>query len=172
MSHLGCGTELFDTLAAHPRIQGYRLNIQYNHFDNVLGMLSLIHKSDNALAISMDEVVYNMSFNCKPLCRFVKFVFYIRPPGPSLPRIMKEHDYSRKGAESYYCFRLRGLYEYSRRASHSVVVTDPLDVKGMEQLLNLKTPLLGKPVTDGESLHSQECEDCYNKYLSLMTAKA
>lgn len=173
ISHLGSGsTDLFDTLQACPRIDGYRTENIYDHPDKLFLLTSSVHKRDNAAAIYMDELLYNHSLTFKPLCNFCKFVFFVREPRGSLNQLVSEKIYNAERAARYYRYRLRGIYEYICRVRTAPVVTwDDLkagNLKSVEEYLDM--PLQIKAVKDTTldvvpSQYINECQDAYERYL-------
>lgn len=171
LSHLGAGSSLlFDALSQNPRIEGYRTGQTYDHPEKLMSLTTNIHKRDNSSAIYMDELLFNKDISCKLICSFSKFVFLIREPGSSLAEIKRLHpEYTSETAKRYYCYRLRGIYEYVCRVPTAIVLTwEDMKYQNFEKLekyLSLKEPISIKEITDTDSIYSAECLDCYERYL-------
>lgn len=177
MSHLGSGSaDLLETLTQNPRVDAFRTGLCYDHPDKLAVLTNNIHKQDNKSAIYMDELLYNISFACKPLCKHCKFIHLVREAKPSLNFILERHpEYTIEAATRYYCFRLRGIYEYVLRTPGSVFLTwDELQsgnkLKEIESYLGLKEPLKYKePKSFDKDLAPQkyvaECQEAYEKYV-------
>lgn len=176
MSHLESGSsDLFEILRSHPRIDGFRTGLSYDHIDKLFILTDNIHKRDNSAAIFMDELLYNTSFASRHLCPYGKFIYLVREAKPTLNLILKNHPtYTVETAARYYCYRLRGIYEYVLRTPGAVFLTwDDLNSGNLEmvqQYLGLREPL--RPTTlrrEYEDLAPREvideCQECYERYL-------
>lgn len=173
LSHLGAGSSvLFDALSQNPRIEGYRTGQTYDHPEKLTSLTTNIHKRDNSSAIYMDELLFNKDISCKLICSFSKFIFLIREPGASLAEIKRLYpEYTDINAQRYYCYRLRGIYEYICRVPEAVVLTWD-DIKSnnfcvLERYLSLKESIsIKEPIDCNDSIYSAECLDCYERYLN------
>lgn len=177
-SHLGSGSNnLFKILNNHPRIDGFRTGLCYDNIDKINILTNNIHKRENKSAIYMDELLYNTSFSCKFLCKYYKFIHVIKEALPTITEILATHpEYNLVTAANYYCFRLRGIYEYVLRTPGSVVVTgndleNDLKIKQIEEYLNLKEPIVYKKEVktsntflDNDSIIIK-CQESYEKYV-------
>jgi hypothetical protein len=175
MSHLGSGsTDLFDILQAHPRIDGFRTGMCYDHADKLFSLMENIHKRDNSTAIYMDELLFNTSFASRHLCPYCKFIYLIREPKASLNLMLRHHpEYNLTTAARYYCYRMRGIYEYFRRTRDAVFMTwddIPKNLEAIRVYLGLKEPLVMRPLKTCdldmvpiETLN--ECQECYERYI-------
>ena len=170
-SHLGAGSDvLFDILASHPRIEGFKTHVSYDHYDKIESLLSHPHKNNKSNAIWADILLHNHSFTCKPLIPRCKFVYLLREPRGSLSDIMSSTDYDLDMASRYYRYRLRGLCEYAIRSSGYVLTYDRLgDLSGLTQYLGFKEALSVSvpPETLAEISEEvlAECDKSYEKYL-------
>lgn len=171
MSHIGSGSQhLFDILSANPAIDGFRSEIVYDHPEALGDLLEEPHKNDNSAAIYMDELLHNFRLTCKPLCRLCKFIYVIGEPKPSINRIHAA-GYALDAAVRYYCFRLRGMYEYFRRSGGLFCCLQPHELDRIEKYLELRTPLVWKPYVERYEEFVpydaiRECEECYERYLA------
>jgi hypothetical protein len=170
-SHLGSGSGVvFDALTDHPRIDGFRTGLSYDHYDKIVELTSNHHKNENASAIWLDEVLHNYQFTCKPLLDHICPIFVLREPRGSLAAILADHpEYDAVRAARYYCYRLRGICEYACRCPNPFLVTES-DLSGVESHLGIKGNV-GKPrtlasgVPDVPATLLDECEACYERHL-------
>lgn len=179
MSHLGSGYEtLVNILIQDPRIDSYITEQIYDHPEKLSSLTKSIHRQDNAFSIYLDVLLYNHSMTCKPLCKTENFVFFIREPSSSIREILERHpNYSLDTATRYYCYRLRGIYEYSRRVAGSIVLTlDDLrekNLRGLENYLGLKSKFVVGPIVESsEHLEIAEAQDSYERYLRHIREKS
>lgn len=171
MSHLGSGSsDLFDILQSHPRIDGFRTGMSYDHVDKLIALTQNIHKRDNASAIFMDELLFNTSFASRHIHQYCKFVYLVREPKASLSLIHSQYPEYKQTAERYYCYRLRGLYEYMRRTPDAIfMLWEDLKMGHLEPIqeyLGLKEALTPLKLEDiSTNVVSPACQDCYERYV-------
>jgi hypothetical protein len=175
MSHLG-SQGMYETLASHSRIHGYRTGLVYDHPDSLVSLFGNIHKSDNSAAVFMDELLYNYSMSALAIRTwakdYCKFVFYLESPSSCLGRLRRL--LPNGSAERYYCSRLHGLYEYSMRVPDAVVATstDDSTLQRINQYLDLTERLVRGEKEIEETTASTECQECFERYVALMTSSS
>ena len=174
MSHLGSSSStLINSLLQDPKIDIFNTNQIYDHYDKIEILTNNIHKRNNSAAIYMEEILHNYRFTCKMLCSLCKFIFIIREPSETLFNIRKNNpEYSELTAQRYYCFRLRGIYEYICRTPNSIVLNYE-DIKknnlsNLENYLGIDNIVIPEQSFSG-SIYSEECENCYERYLNHIT---
>lgn len=124
VSHLGSGSsDLVDILNKNPQCSIIQSKISYKNLFSLYGMLNMDHKRRDASAVYGDHILYNMSISSKCFYDFCKFIYVVRQPRPALNEIIKKYDYSQKNAKNYYCFRLRRIYEMSRKTKNSIFLS-------------------------------------------------
>lgn len=171
-SHLGSGSGIvFDALARHPRIDGFRTGQTYDHYDRIVELTTNRHKNENASAIWLDEVLHNHQFTCKPILEHVKPIFVLREPRGSLADILDSRpEYDAERAANYYCYRLRGLCEYAHRAKAPfIIIYDEMSITGLDAYLGVKgverpVPIIGR-ITDVPHQILGRCEASYEKHV-------
>lgn len=171
-THLGSGSDtLFNVLTSHPRIDGFKTNMSYDHYDKIEQLISNPHKNNRSNSIWMDMLLYNYSFVCKPLIEMCYFVFLIREPKGSLAEIISTGDYTVESASRYYRYRLRGLCEYAIRSKGVILVQDRLsDLNKVMRYIGLKGDLSVSSQPDGLRCEIPEkilaeCDYSYELYL-------
>jgi hypothetical protein len=92
------------------------------------------------LPIYCDTLNHNTDLYYNNLFDFCKIIFLTRQPEPTLKAI------ATKNAYNYYRFRLRRLYEYSKKAKNSICITYDEIVNRqcfplIESFLNIKDPI-------------------------------
>jgi len=147
----------------------------YDHADKLFSLMENIHKRDNTSAIYMDELLFNTSFASRHLCPYCKFIYLIREPKATLNLILQCHsEYTLTTAARYYCYRMRGIYEYFRRTRDAVFLTwDDLKsgkLTPIQTYLGLKEPLMPRPVKECDIDMVpmdviEECQECYERYI-------
>jgi hypothetical protein len=174
MSHIGANSNhLHNILTDNSIIDSFKSDTVYEHPDDLNLMLMKRHKNDNAASIYMDELLHNYRLTCKPLCKICQFIFLLGEPKPSINRICSS-GYTIESAVRYYCFRLRGMYEYYLRSGGIFCKLEESELQKITDYLGLRDPLIWKePDNSFEDIASysavKECEDCYDRYLHHLT---
>ena len=179
-SHLASGSnELIHILNENERIQISETNIAYTGIDDLLTLKSQRHKLNNTAAIYGNHLLFNINFLNKSLYPCCKFIYCIRPGIATINQLVSKYNYTPENALSYYCLRLRRIYEMAHQTPGAVLLTwnDLTEGKGLNlinQYLELKEPLRSNPelfVDHVEEIVSfpiaQEAEDYYEKYFYL-----
>ncbi len=123
VSHLCSGSDvLFDSLDAHPRIQGFREG-SYESRMSLLSLASREHKLGDASAVYMDELLFNSCLGSKDIYPECHYVFLLRDPKDALNEIVGVKKYSPKCAFNHYVMRLRRMYSVARARPDSVLLT-------------------------------------------------
>lgn len=179
MTHLGSGSDqIISSLQAHPDIEIFETGNAYNHPDVVGHLVSLPHKRNNAKSIYSDVIYENGNFTCRAMTGWYKFTYIIRNPADALPSLIdRYHDPQR--AALHYCYRLRGLAEYSLRTpnaplfswdgdpeAYSAALTDHLGCRpaiSMDRVMQAQTCDLDVP----HDILAQ-CEDAFSRYSTIM----
>lgn len=179
VSHLGSSSlDLVDILNRNPKCQINESKAQYDSVKSLDWLLSIDHKCRDSSAIYGDHILYNMSFSCKKLYEFCKFIYVIRPPRPTLNEIitLQHVKYNEDSASRYYKFRLRRIFEMAKRTPGAVFLTWEDLSKGtafsvIEKYLDLNTQLKPEHFHFSASLHDkfsekliQQCEESYERY--------
>jgi hypothetical protein len=167
MSHAGSGSGVFDFLNKQENIEGFRTGVTYDHPDALSWLTSRPHKCDNTMAIYMDELLHNYSLTCKSLCKYCKFVFFVRDPRECLGLIdihqdsEEDKEKSIQSIANYYCYRLRGMFEYYKRC-----VDEPLVIKLSEGKSTVQGNI-GRylNITKTEKLWNQDLSESINKVI-------
>lgn len=175
ISHHGSGSfDLLNILNQNPRCDIHSSQYSYDNPQDLNWMFLKNHKCRDNSAVYGDHLLYNMSFSCKKLYNYCKFIYVIRPARASLNEMISMN-YQQEYAARYYRYRLRRICEMAKKTPDSVLVTWEDLVKGyfseIENMLNLKEKLYLKNhhfITQEtnsfkESLVS-ECEDAYERY--------
>lgn len=175
ISHHGSGSfDLVNILNQNPKCDINSSQYSYDNPQDLNWMFLKNHKCRDNSAVYGDHLLYNMSFSCKKLYNYCKFIYVIRPPRASLNEMISMN-YQQEYAARYYRYRLRRICEMAKKTPDSVLVTWEDLVKGsfsvIENLLGLKEKLYSKnhhfitKETNSfkESLVS-ECEDAYERY--------
>lgn len=163
MTHLGSGYKhLVDALGKNPRIDSYETKMSYDHPEKVLALTKNIHKQDNASSIYMDVLLYNHSFH-RSLCKGNQFIFFIRKPEGALHDILSgKSEYTYTTAVRYYCYRLRGIYEYICRVPNPLVLTSGSKFSYLDQSHSVE-------VVDTGNVESKEASDCFERYFDFLS---
>ncbi len=126
-----------------------RTGVSYLSTDS-LNDLSTIISSNKELKdyapVHGDKIVYNKDFSCSELYKFCKFIYLVREPESCIRQIVVNHNYTLQGAYNYYKFRMRRLYELSRKTNNSLLVDykDLISGEGfyeLEKFLYLKNKI-------------------------------
>ena len=177
-SHLASGsTELVEILNENDRIQVIESNIVYESIDDIGTLKTLKHKFNSPAAIYGDHLLFNTSFLNKSIYQCAKFIYFIRPAISTLNELINKYHYTPTNALSYYCLRVRRLYEMAHQTPGAVFLTwnNIADSKGLgliEKYLELKQPLRYgsfSSITEEAVPFSliKEAEDYYEKYFYL-----
>lgn len=168
-------------LDKNPRVQFFPRNAVYDGIGAVESLTALPHKLNNVAAVWLDELLYNHYFAHRCLYRMAKFIYLIREPKPTLNLITKE-GWQADHMELYYTFRLRRIYEMTRKTPGAILLTheDVQTGRGLrliEEYLNLKMPLecdadsLSKARSYNplvSSLNLEVAQQAYERYLYLI----
>jgi len=178
VSHLGSGSgDLIDTLNKNPRCMIHNSEYSYENPADLNWLYSAGHKCRDSSAIYGDHLLRNMSFSCKKLYEYCKFIYVIRPARASLNEIIfKNPKYEPEFAARYYSYRLKRICEMAKRTKDSILVTwedlsSGIAFSLIEDYLGLKEKL--------QTTHDQfifnnrdyfkenlisECEDSYERH--------
>ena len=88
-----------NVILKHPNIDVFLTNKNYNHYDDVIELTSLPHKTNNALSVWCDILFYNSQFTSRELIKHCKFV-YLELPADIDP---------------YYKWRLSGMKDHHKK---------------------------------------------------------
>lgn len=179
VSCYGCRSEkLLNILNNNSRVMVSRFSgIHYKNWNSLEQLVNRPHKNHTSAAFYGDQILFNEHFSYPPFYKKCKFIFFI-DNSKSLNSIVKYLKYTPQNALSYYCFRLRRIYEMAKRVEESVFLTFShlREGKGLgliEKLLNLRELLKTEEnLADDqyemlESIPSEiftKAEDCYEKY--------
>ena len=121
VSHLGSGSDdLVKILNKNPQCSIIQSEIIYKNSLSLQKMFEIDHPCRDSSAIYGDHILYNMSISSKCFYDFCKFIYVIREPRPTLNYIVSNYNYSPENAKSYYCFRLRRIYEMFKKTKNSI----------------------------------------------------
>lgn len=178
-SHLHSGsTELYNSLNNHPRIQGYHFSAYSSPLD-LLKLTNQYHKLNNRSSIYMDELLFNYNLSTSVAYKECKFIYVIREPEAVLNKLINDK-IKIFYAIRYYSYRLRRIFEMSRRTPGAILLTweDLIHNRGMnliEDYLSLKEPInlkIDNKIIDNKIIDNKigltllsEVEETYQKYL-------
>ena len=186
-SHLLSGSSpLCESMNENPRVEHFRL-AEWRPYTNMEAvthdLLLRKHKNGSSAAVYLDELVKNYDLQTKDVYSWCKFVYVVRPARPTINLLVARKLYKPLAAVRYYCYRLRRLSEMSKRTGGVLLTWDDL-VTGrglplVESHLGLKRKL---DLPDLEQIKgtsdvlvpfgvSEEAEQSYERYLSLMRSK-
>ncbi len=142
MSHLGAGCEnLCEALYENPLIDWHKPNVIFNHPEVVYSLSLQPHKSNDAAAIWIKEILYNHYFNHKTICKMCSFIYLIREPRGTLNSLIKAKNQI-DPITRYYIFRLRRLYEMARHTPNALLVNyEDMMPDLIQDYLELKEPI-------------------------------
>lgn len=125
-SHLYSGSEgLSLQLNNNTKIQNY--NILYkNIYSSPLNLKTLIdnsHKLNNKSAIYMDELMFNYQLSFNEAFKYCKFIYIIREPKAVINYLMVNHKMKYNFASRYYTYRLRRIYELTKKTENGIFLT-------------------------------------------------
>lgn len=166
-THLGSGAEILcDSLDKHPLVKKSSVTL----FRSGLDLAKM--KSDKA-KIFYERIDYNYQIASKYIYSEAKFIIVVRDPLTCMSGLVEM--YGEHAAERYYLFRLRRLYETTRKAKNFLVVSFK-DLKGdliyekITKFLGLKEELINtSEIHDGEIYRGENSsllQKKYNEYLS------
>jgi len=178
-------TALYESLNDHIRIQGFRNKNRYESPLNFYYLTKNHHKLGNKSAIFLDEVVRNHQISTKSAYDYCKLIFVLREPEAVMGYMIGNEKRNPSFACRYYSFRLRRLYEMSKKSSGSLLLTydDLASSRGiglLEKYLGLKTSINFDPnllipfqrTFNLDAITPKEMNvlrDSYERYLYLMT---
>lgn len=189
VSHLGSGSlDLIDILNKNPRCSIQNSDYSYESPDDLKWLFSINHKCRDSSAIYGDHLIYNMSFSCKKLYDYCKFIYLIRPARATLNEIitLEKPKYQPDYAARYYSYRLRRICEMAKRTKDSILITWDDLTKGtafplIEEYLGLKEQLKVNynhfTYNERDSFKENlvlRCEDAYDRhyyYLSKLNLR-
>lgn len=173
---------LWDALNKHPNIQGFDIASK-SSYTNPIDFYTLTdqnHKLNNRAAIYMDKLLYNHQLSTKIIYKKFKFIYLIREPNFVLNSLIYQDKKKISFAVRYYTYRLRRLYEMSRKTPEAVFLTwenlsNKLTSSLIENYLELKSPLILDFIKDNIEIDTDliprkirlETNDIYEKYLYL-----
>jgi hypothetical protein len=179
-SHLGSGSEqILHVLNAQRTIDIKTTGNTYVSKLDILNAYETPHKISNAEAIYGEHVLFNYNLASYSFFEMCKFLYVVRSAAPSLNLIVRDYGYAPEAAVSYYCYRLRRLYEIAQKTPNSILINFdslPQTTNAIEEFLELKTPLwrMKEVVFDMDYpkilSHSQisYAQERYEYYLYLM----
>lgn len=143
-------TALYEAMNDHIRIQGFRGKNRYETPMHFYYLAQNNHKMQNKSAIYLDEVVRNHQISTRSVYDYCKFIFVIREPEAVMGYMVGNEKRKPSFACRYYNFRLRRLYEMSKKASGSILLTydDLKDGRGIDLVqkhLGLKSDISYTP---------------------------
>lgn len=172
-SHLESDSDNFlNNLDSGAKFQ--RLNANYNNLDSLF-LKKLNFEYNKRPLVYFDQILYNHEFSCKELFNYIDFVYIIGNPKKTLTNLVYKNIYDQKTACSYYCLRLRRIYEMIKKSKNYLVFFDedlknPEIYKQVHKMFNLHDKLKlkfnsqtkQKVRMDKEVL--DEAEEFYEKY--------
>ena len=182
VSHLGSGSgSLYESLNAHPRIQGFFSNNVYSSSIRLMSLTGNKHKLMNNSRIYMDHLLYNYQISDRSILSCCSFVYVVREPEASIDYLIGSGAYSRDQAKRYYLYRIRRICELAKRTPGSTFLTHAnlRDGKGLDLIqrqLNLKDCIPGINWVDEEKMKNQlrigeydSLSEAYEKYLYFVS---
>lgn len=185
VSHFGSGSfDLINILNKNPKCNFFSSDMQYTHPEDLGWMFSNAKFRNYSGSIFGDHLLKNISFSCKSLYNYCKFIYVIRSPRFSLEEIYYNHKI--KNYLSYYKFRLRRIYEMTKCTPNFLFTTwDNLsnghDFIKIQNFLELKEPLkkdenmfkisTQNKISEKVILDAENCYEKYFYYLSKLNEK-
>lgn len=176
-SHLHSGSrELYKSLDNHSQIQGYKYPVYSSALD-FIRLTDQRHKLNNRSSVYMDELLFNYNLSTDVAYKECKFIYVIREPISVLNKLVLINKMKPIFGLRYYSYRLRRLFEMSKRTPGAILLTweDLMNNRGtdlLEKYIGVKESIKFKIDNDFNisdniiSLKlSKEAEDCYQKYL-------
>ncbi len=176
-SHLHSGSrELYNSMNNHSQIQGYNHSVYSSPLD-FLKLTDQYHKLNNRSAVYMDELLFNYSLSTKVAYNECNFIYVIREPISVLNKLVLINKMKPIFGLRYYTYRLRRLYEMSKRTPGAILLTweDLIANRGidlLEKYIGLKESIKFKIDNNFDISDNlinlnlrKESEDCYQKYL-------
>lgn len=177
-------TALYEAMNTHTRIQGYKIKNKYENPLNFYFLCKNPHKLTNKSAIYMDELLYNYQLSTKTAYDYCRFIYVIRKPESVMGYMVANDKKKASFAIRYYNYRLRRLYEMSKRTTGAILLTydDLLENRCIDQIdsyLGLKQPIIFNPslllpyqrVFNLQQITPtviDDLNDTYERYLFLM----
>ena len=128
-THLASGNDLLcNALSEHTRFIINEDQLDYNHTEKLVKLKTIIERKEKNLHAGMtivEKVFYNHQFSCYALLDYIYPIFLIREPVATIYELIHKHNYSYKGAERYYSFRLRRMCEIANKSKKGMLVTYP-----------------------------------------------
>lgn len=172
-----------DIFNHNPRVAIDTTNFQYN-FPLQLELLSQ-HLNNTKVAnqfklIHSDILTENHAFASYSLCNVCKFIYFVRPPEPTLSEMLASKMYAPLEADSYYCFRLQRLSQIAEKTPNALLITwnevaNNRAFKAIEDYLGLKMSLDSRGKKLERSFYYQvpqeiisHAERAYDKYVGKM----
>lgn len=180
-SHLHSGSSaLCSILNEHPKIQICK-NFEKQNYSSPLDIFFVTspnHKTNNKSALYLDHLLFNYQLSMKVAYSYCKFIYVVRNPEPVVDLLMQD-GMSFENAAKYYSYRLRRLYEMSKKTPGSVLLTwEHLNNKEyssiIENYLGLNQPLeapekdffsVSEAGFSSSQIGLEDLEDKYQKYL-------
>lgn len=173
VSHLGSGSDNFlNILNSNPRLDIKNIGATYSHIEDFYSLRELGHKLNNVAAVYGDHLLHNTTFYFNSGGSFCKFIYFIRNAEPAL-NIILTHGFDEKTAYAYYLFRLRRLYEMTRKNPGLLItwqeLADKTCLPAIKKYLNLnELDYSGELPTEYKKKVSWElitkAQDIYEKY--------
>jgi len=143
-------TALYEAMNGHTRIQGYKVKNKYESPLNFYFLCKNPHKLTNKSAIFMDELFYNFQISTKAAYDYCRFIYVVRQPESVLGFMIANQTRKPSFAIRRYKYRLRRLYEMSKRTSGGILLTydNLLEGRGtdlIDSYLGLKQPIVFNP---------------------------
>lgn len=175
VSHFGSGSfDLIKILNKNPKCNFFNSNAQYSHPDDLRWMYNQSKLKNYSGSIFGDHLLKNVSFSCKSLYNYCKFIYIIRPPRFCLGEIYNNHKI--KNYLLYYKFRLRRIYEMAKSTPDFLFLTwedlsNDSAFEKVQNFLNIKEVL--KKDDNMFKIYSEsdisetiitDAENCYEKY--------
>lgn len=175
-THIAAKAEvLTHSLNLNERIDIQNTYTEYVHPTDLHKLLQKPHKCRSSAAIYGDHIFHNINFQCKRLHDICTFIYVIR--GAQSLKEMFIGQSNIKSAYSYYCFRIRRIYEMAKRTPNSFLITHQdmskkVTYELLQDFLKLKTPLI---MPQGDMLTGpkreipidilEKSQDCFEYYL-------
>lgn len=176
-SHLHSGSRyLYESLNNHSQIQGYNYPVYSSALD-LIRLTDQRHKLNNRSSVYMDELLFNYNLSTDVAYKECKFIYVIREPISVLNKLALINKMKPIFGLRYYSYRLRRLFEMSKRTPGSILLTwdDLISNRGIdliEKYIGVKESIKFKIDNDfniSDNLINlnliKEAEDCYQKYL-------
>jgi len=176
VSHLGSGSyALLNILNKNSRCNFFESKTQYTHPEDIRWMFNFEKLKNYSGSVFGDHLLHNVSFQCKALYKYCKFIYLIRPPRQVFSQIP-----GTKKMINYYRFRLRRICEMAKNTPSGLFLTyDDLHKEEtysiIENYLGLKEKLEILSFDNNSQIENQineslmiKIEDCYERYYYYM----